>query len=220
MVARGLFPFIRSLCGIHRSAHQFTGFGKLTTICGGVRFKVQYFVLEARRPHQLGGNVLHSPAIVLKEIHFIKGYLKGRPVEMIRARLPGRGLRLIQAVEKPVRKDQVVIPKLEEIISKALEKDRKLRYQSAAEMRTDLQRVKRDSESGRSLAASPRAASVSRFSRWMVLAPILLVASGGAYFLLHQRAPKLTEKDTLVLTEVPRLSASPGPASGSESHRG
>jgi hypothetical protein len=48
---------------------------------------------------------------VLKEIHFIKGYLKGRPVEMVGARLPGRGLRLIQAVEKPVRKDQAVIPK-------------------------------------------------------------------------------------------------------------
>jgi len=91
--------------------------------------------------------------------------------------------------------------KLEEIISKALEKDRKLRYQSAAEMRTDLQRLKRDTESGRSLAASPGATSVNRFSKWMVLVPILLAAASGAFFLLHQRAPKLTEKDTLVLTD-------------------
>jgi serine/threonine protein kinase/Tfp pilus assembly protein PilF len=92
-------------------------------------------------------------------------------------------------------------PKLEEIISKALEKDRKLRYQSAAEMRTDLQRLKRDSESGRSLPASPAPTSANHFSRWMVLALILLAAAGGAYFLLHPRAPKLTEKDTLVLTD-------------------
>ena len=43
-------------------------------------------------------------------------------------------------------------PKLDEIIGKALEKDRKLRYQSAADIRTDLQRLKRDSNSNRSAA--------------------------------------------------------------------
>ena len=39
-------------------------------------------------------------------------------------------------------------PRLEDIINKALEKDRGLRYQSAADVRTDLQRVKRDLDSG------------------------------------------------------------------------
>ena len=99
------------------------------------------------------------------------------------------------------RLNAAIPPKLEEIINKALEKDRKLRYQSAAEMRTDLQRLKRDSESGHSLASSPAGTSANRFSGWMVLALIVLAAAGGAYFLLHQRAPKLTEKDTLVLTD-------------------
>jgi eukaryotic-like serine/threonine-protein kinase len=45
-------------------------------------------------------------------------------------------------------------PKLEDIVSKTLEKDRNLRYQSAADIRADLQRLKRDTESGRAVAQS------------------------------------------------------------------
>jgi serine/threonine protein kinase len=64
----------------------------------------------------------------------------------------------------PVRLNPQVPSKLEDIISKALEKDQKLRYQSAAEMRTDLQRLKRDTESGRSAAVAMEAESVSASS--------------------------------------------------------
>ncbi len=53
-----------------------------------------------------------------------------------------------------IRFNRDIAPKLEDIISKALEKDRTLRYQSAADMRTDLQRLKRDTETGRVRAAS------------------------------------------------------------------
>jgi eukaryotic-like serine/threonine-protein kinase len=53
-----------------------------------------------------------------------------------------------------VRFNRNVPSKLEDIIYKALEKDRNLRYQSAAEMRADLQRLKRDTETGRVRAAS------------------------------------------------------------------
>jgi serine/threonine protein kinase/tetratricopeptide (TPR) repeat protein len=51
-----------------------------------------------------------------------------------------------------VRLNPDVPPKLEEIISKCLEKDRNLRYQHASEIRTDLQRLKRDTESRKSAA--------------------------------------------------------------------
>src|ERR1700689_4575884 len=53
-----------------------------------------------------------------------------------------------------VRMNPDISPKLEEVINKALEKDRKLRYQNAAEIRPDLQRLKRDSDSSRVAAAA------------------------------------------------------------------
>jgi serine/threonine protein kinase/Tfp pilus assembly protein PilF len=53
-----------------------------------------------------------------------------------------------------IRFNRDIPPKLEDVISKALEKDRNLRYQNAADMRTDLQRLKRDTETGRVRAAS------------------------------------------------------------------
>jgi len=52
-------------------------------------------------------------------------------------------------------------PKLQEIIEKALEKDRDLRYQSAADLRGDLRRLKRDVESGKKSAASSASGSVA-----------------------------------------------------------
>ena len=61
---------------------------------------------------------------------------------------------LDRAPVSPVRLNPDLPPKLEDIINKALEKHRKLRYQSAADIRADLQRLKRDTDSGRALAHS------------------------------------------------------------------
>jgi eukaryotic-like serine/threonine-protein kinase len=73
---------------------------------------------------------------------------------------------LNRAPVAPVRINPDTPPKLEEIINKALEKDRDVRCQSAAELRADLKRLKRDTESGKTATS---AATQSRWSRRKIL---------------------------------------------------
>jgi tetratricopeptide (TPR) repeat protein len=70
-------------------------------------------------------------------------------------------------------------PQLEEIIARALEKDRELRYQHASDLRADLQRLKRDSESGRTSAKAvvlPEGPAAGRGKLWKIALPFLPVA--------------------------------------------
>jgi Flp pilus assembly protein TadD len=96
-------------------------------------------------------------------------------------------------------------PKLEEIINKSLEKDRKLRYQGAAEIRTDLQRLKRDTDSARLPAERSAAVGVGEQLRirWKLVIPVAITVvalAAVSYFYFH-RMPKLTDKDTIVLAD-------------------
>jgi serine/threonine protein kinase/Tfp pilus assembly protein PilF len=99
-------------------------------------------------------------------------------------------------------------PDLERIANKALEKDRKLRYQSAGEIRTDLQRLKRDSEVARlptsAVQFEPRPTSKFTRSRWRVVggATVVLIGLGVSGWLFFTRkAHALTDKDTIVLAD-------------------
>ena len=101
-------------------------------------------------------------------------------------------------------------PELGAIIDKALEKDRKLRYQSAAEIRIDLQRLKRGSDSVRLSGTDARTVARPR-EHWKIIVPaaIAIVALvAGAYLFLH-RTPKLTEEDTLILDDFANTTGDP-----------
>ncbi len=97
--------------------------------------------------------------------------------------------------------------RLEEIIHKALEKNRDLRYHHASEIRADLQRLKRDLESGYSSTASAIAPQkplpVGGTKRWKFAIPVLFVAAlitGGLYYRSH-KTKLLSDKDTIVISD-------------------
>jgi eukaryotic-like serine/threonine-protein kinase len=148
--------------------------------------------------------------------------------EMATGQLPFRGESTATIFEAILNRDPVAavrlnpnLPaKLEEIISKALEKDRNLRYQNAADMRTDLQRLKRDSESGHASAARSGAVTLSTAPAawagkpWKILLPaavllMVLAIAGGSYFRSRQSATRLTDKDTIVLGDFDNKTGDP-----------
>jgi eukaryotic-like serine/threonine-protein kinase len=90
--------------------------------------------------------------------------------------------------------------KLEDIINRALEKDRNLRYQHASEMRAELQRLKRDTVSSQMPVAEMASGVGKRWKVSAVVAVAVVLMAVGGYFYLHH-APKLTAKDTVILAD-------------------
>jgi eukaryotic-like serine/threonine-protein kinase len=102
-------------------------------------------------------------------------------------------------------------PKLEEIIMKALEKDRRMRYQSASELRTDLSRLRRDTESNRAsaLAGKPTHPSVHRRTAVWALAGavvLLLIALAAWGFFARKHGPVI---ESLAVLPFANSSADP-----------
>jgi serine/threonine protein kinase len=105
-------------------------------------------------------------------------------------------------------------PELARIISKALEKDRKLRYQHASEIGADLQRLKRDTDSGREniLIHTPASASVKRKrGPWAIVSAgaVAVALAGGMLFIHNRKAHALSETDTVVLADFANATGDP-----------
>ena len=93
---------------------------------------------------------------------------------------------------------------LERVILKAVEKDRALRYQHASELRADLLRLKRDSESSGVAIIAERAGARPVARRWATVAVIIALAVaflGATYAYFHRPPVSLTDKDTIVLAD-------------------
>jgi len=112
----------------------------------------------------------------------------------------------------PARLNPGVPAEWERIIDKCLEKDRDLRYQSASDIRADLQRLKRDTDSGR-VAPTRRSeaidASPKRGKAAMVAAMAAVLALLAAGYLYWRRPPVLTDKDTIVLADFTNTTGDP-----------
>jgi serine/threonine protein kinase/tetratricopeptide (TPR) repeat protein len=111
---------------------------------------------------------------------------------------------LERAPVPPVRLNPDLSPKFEEVINRALEKDRNLRYQHAADMRAELQRLKRDTESGRTAVESPTALSrVRPYKRATIVGAVaIIIGLGlGGWLFFSRKAHALTDRDTIVLAD-------------------
>ncbi|PYX50452.1 MAG: hypothetical protein DMG76_34610 [Acidobacteria bacterium] len=118
---------------------------------------------------------------------------------------------LNRAPVPPMRLNPKVAPELERTIAKCLEKDRNLRYQHASEIRTDLQRLKRDSDSARLTEGSEAGVESGTGKHWKLIVPAAVAAlalSVAGYFYFH-RAAKLTDKDTIILADFTNTTGDP-----------
>jgi len=111
-------------------------------------------------------------------------------------------------------------PHFEAILNKLMEKDRDLRYQSAADVRSDLKRLKRDSESGAIAVASsgsstrassirPAVAPARKLPLGLIPALFVVIVAAGIGFVLFKRGHALTEKDSILIDDFVNTTADP-----------
>jgi serine/threonine protein kinase len=177
--------------------------GELLTSPGSTMGTIAYMSPEQARGEELDARTdLFSLGGVLYEMATGRIAFSGNTAAVIYEAILNR------APTSVIRLNPQLPLELERIINKALEKDRKLRYQHPSEMRADLQRLKRDSssrqEAGPSSATHRAASDSPRRFPWKIAVPTLLfvvsLVAYGFYWRSHQ-STKISEKDTIVVAD-------------------
>jgi eukaryotic-like serine/threonine-protein kinase len=189
------------------SEHATRAAEALVTDPGDTVGTISYMSPEQVRAAPLDGRTdLFSFGVVLYEMATgalpFRGNSPGTIFEAILNRAPTPAVRLNPAVPA----------ELERIIDKCLEKDPGLRAQHASEIRSDLRRLKRDTDSGRVTAVAQPPPAATRAPRWTVpvvgVGAALILAVSSFYFYAH-RTPKLTDRDTIVLADFTNTTGDP-----------
>jgi TolB-like protein/Tfp pilus assembly protein PilF len=177
------------------------------TRTGAIMGTVAYMSPEQARGKELDARTdLYSFGAVLYEmatgVQPFSGESSGEVLEAIFTQQP----------VAPVRLNGQVPEELERIIATAMEKDRSLRYQSAAEMRTALQRLRRDTTQGgtRAASASRARAPQQRRTLWAALAAgAVALGLAGAFWLGRERPASRPAEPATVTTELRSIAVLP-----------
>jgi eukaryotic-like serine/threonine-protein kinase len=178
-----------------RDVETMTAHGPLTA-SGATVGTVAYMSPEQLRGLELDGRTdLFSFGLVLYEMATGRAAFAGSTSAIIVEAILNRN------PEPPSRLHARIPPGLETIITKALEKDRELRYQHAADLRSDLQRLRRDTSASRDVRSSAPTQARRRFplAFWpaMVLSAVVVVAA----FVYARRTVPLTDRDSILLAD-------------------
>ena len=184
--------------------------GELLTSPGSTMGTIAYMSPEQARGEEIDARTdLFSFGAVLYEMATGRMAFPGNSAAVIYEAILNR---------TPIPASQITqaLPKLDEIIGKALEKDRKLRYQSAADIRTDLQRLKRDTDSMHAAVTVAEAGlkPIRKSNRWGAVIGATLLVIGlavGGWWVLSRKANalKLTSKDVVVLADFANKTGDP-----------